>query len=581
MMSMSNGKAASMISRLKKRIQAARGEIAPDLVLKGGRVISLFTSEILDFDVAIYDGHIVGLGSYEGPHVIDLQGKFVCPGFVDGHIHIESSMLSPPEFAKAVIPMGTTAVVADPHEIANVMGKAGIRYILESSKGLPMDIYVMLPSCVPATELETSGARLSIEDLAEFAEEPRVLGLGEMMNYPGVVKGVEAAVEKLAAFTERIKDGHAPLLLGKDLNAYVGTGIGSDHECTQAEEAREKLRLGMHIMIREGTQAKNLTTLLPIVSQATAPQCSLVTDDLHPHDLLKNGHLNHVLNVAIENGLDPILAIGMVTLNTARYFGLKNVGAIAPGFRADIVILSSLEPVKVDMVFKEGKKVFAEQQLTSRFPEGVAADKTSMRIKPYGPDAFVIPQEGRTVRVMEMIPGQILTGSSHALAAVDGGGVISDPGQDIVKVVVVERHRASGNIGKGLVRGFGLKQGALASSVAHDSHNIVCVGCADQDIFVAVKGIENMGGGLAAAKDGEILARLPLPIGGLMSDRPLGEVARGWDEMRRVAKALGCTLDEPFMAMSFLALPVIPELRITDTGLVDVRRFEHVPLFMP
>jgi adenine deaminase len=570
-----------MIFQLRKRIQAARGEIAPDLVLKGGRVIDLFSCEIVDTDVAIYDGVIVGLGDYNGPRMIDVREHYVCPGFIDGHFHIESSMLTPPELSKAVIPKGTTAIAADPHEIANVLGKQGIRYILDSSQGLPVDIYVMLPSCVPSTDLETSGAKLSAVDLVGFKDEPRVLGLAEMMNYPGVVCGAEPVLEKIDAFSDSVKDGHAPLVSGKDLNAYIGAGIRSDHECTLLEEAKEKLRLGMHIMIREGTQAKNLKSLLPIVSPATVRQCLLVTDDLHPHDLLNKGHMNHVLDLAIEQGLDPILAILMATLNTAQYFGLKDLGAIAPGHRADVVILSSLRPVKVEIVFKGGKKVCEQGQLNYECPQGGCADNLGpMHIKPYEPDAFVIPQQGNRVRVIGLISGQIPTNSLTAVAPVKDGVVVSDPEQDLIKVAVVERHRASGNIGMGLIQGSGLKQGALASSVAHDSHNIICVGCTDHDIHTAIKAVETMKGGLAAAKDGKVLAQLPLPIAGLMSDRPLYEVASKWEEIRTVAWDMGCKLEEPFMALSFLTLPVIPELKITDRGLVDVKLFEHVPLFI-
>jgi adenine deaminase len=571
-----------MKSKLSKRIQAARGDIPPDLVLKGGRVINVFSCEILETDVAIYDGYVVGLGNYDGPRVMHVKEQFVCPGFIDGHIHIESSLLSPPELSKVMVALGTTGIVADPHEIANVMGKAGIRYILESSNGLPVDVYVMLPSCVPATELETSGATLSCKDLLDFKDEPRVLGLGEIMNYPGVVGGASPVLEKIAAFSGSVKDGHAPLLSGKDLNAYIGAGIRSDHESTGFEEAREKLRLGMHVMIREGTQAKNLKSLLPIVSPATVRQCLLVTDDLHPHDLLEKGHLNHVLDLAIEQGLDPVMAILMVTLNTARYFGLKELGAIAPGYQADVLILSSLHPLKVERVIKRGRQILEQGRLTFDFPPAFRANQVSpMHVKPYGPDAFVIREHGNHIRVIGLIPGEILTRSATAPAPVKDGRVVSDTERDLVKVAVVERHQATGNIGLGFVQGLGLKEGALASSVAHDSHNILCVGCTDQDIYAAAKCVETMKGGLAAAKDGNVIARLPLPIAGLMSNRPLNEVARGWKEMRKVAMDLGCTLPEPFMALSFLALPVIPELRITDKGLVDTSRFEHVSLFIP
>jgi len=568
-----------MIQRLKQRIEAARGDIPADLVLKGGEVINLFSCEILHTDVAVHDGMIVGLGEYEGLQNIDVQGRYVCPGFMDGHFHIESSMLSPEELARAVLPRGTTAIVADPHEIANVMGKEGIRYILKSSEDLPLDIYMMLPSCVPATDLETSGARLSAQELLAFKGQPRVLGLGEMMNYPGVIHGVDSVLEKIAAFNHSTKDGHAPLVSGKELNAYIAADIRSDHECTVLEEAKEKLRLGMFIMIREGTQAKNLKTLLPLVSPATVRRCMLVTDDLHPHDLLEKGHLNHLLDLAVAQGIDPILAIQMVTLNPARYFGFKDLGAIAPGYRADMVVLSSLQPVGIDMVLKGGEIVFQEGQVKpGRARQDAANHFTSMRIYPYGPDTFAVRQMGSHMRVIRLIRDQIVT-MCEVVGVPNTGLVISDPEQDLLKVAVVERHHATGNVGIGFVKGFGLKQGALASSVAHDSHNIVCVGCNDQDMYVAVKDIETMGGGLAAANHGQVVAHLPLPIGGLMSDRPLHEVARGWEKMREVANHLGSRTEQPFMALSFLALPVIPELKITDRGLVDVNRFEHVPLF--
>jgi adenine deaminase len=574
-------KRPSMSDVLKNRIRAARGEIAPDLILKGGKVINVFTREVLETDVAIYDGVVVGTGSYGGGKCLDARGQYICPGFIDGHFHIESTMLSAPELAKAVLPHGTTAIVADPHEIANVMGRRGINYIIESSQGLPVDFYIMLPSCVPATHLETSGAELSLEDLMVLKGQNRVLGLAEMMNYPGVITGAAAVLEKIAAFSDMTKDGHAPLLSGKDLNAYITAGLRSDHECTQLSEAREKIRLGMHIMIREGTLAKNLRTLLPIVSATTAGRCSLVTDDLHPHDLLHKGHLNHLIDLATGEGIDPLLAIIMVTLSTARFFGLRNLGAVAPGYQADILILSSLRPVAVKTVIKNGLIIYDRGHLAAEFPKPSLMNYLSpMNIRAYGPNSFAIPKEGEFIRVIGLIPDQIITEGSIRKAPVEGGVVVPDTEQDLIKIAVVERHHGTGNIGLGMVQGFGLKHGALASSVAHDSHNIISVGCNDRDIFGAVKAVEEMGGGLAAVKNGEVLSRLPLPIAGLMSDEPLGKVAHGWEELTEAARNIGCSLEEPFMALSFLALPVIPELKITDRGLVDVKEFRHVPLFV-
>jgi adenine deaminase len=570
-----------MLEQLKNRIRAARGEIAPDLIVKGGRIINVFTREILERDVAIHDGVIVGLGAYEGPRTLDAKGQYICPGFIDGHCHVESTMLSLTELAKAVLPHGTTAIIADPHEIANVLGKNGIRYVIESSKGLPVEFYIMLPSCVPATPLETSGAALSCEDLMTFRDESRILGLAEMMNYPGVMSGANDVLEKIAAFSDTIKDGHAPLLTGKDLNAYMTAGLRSDHECTEIGEAREKLRLGMHLMLREGTLAKNLRTLLPLISPATAGQCSLVTDDLHPHDLLRYGHLNRLVDIVTGEGIDPILAISMITLNTARYFGVTHCGAVAPGYQADILILSSLQPVKVKTVIKNGRIVFDNGYIPMEAPKPSLMEYLSpMHIKPYGPDSFTISRQGEYIRVIGLVPHQLLTESRVMKAPKKNGVVVSDIRQDVLKITVVERHHETGNIGLGMVQGFGLKKGALASSVAHDSHNIISVGCNESDIYGAVKAVEKMGGGLAAMKDGKVLAALPLPIAGLMSDLPLKDVAQGWEEMRKAARNLGCKLLEPYMVLSFLALPVIPELKITDRGLVDVTKFTHVPLFV-
>ncbi|MFA5180254.1 MAG: adenine deaminase [Syntrophales bacterium] len=568
------------VKRLTARIKAAKGEISPDLILKNGLVADVFSGEFIRTDVAICDGIIVGLGGYDGPHIVDASKYHIAPGFMDGHFHIESSMLSPRELAKAVLPHGTTAIIADPHEITNVLGTRGLRYILEETEGLPLDFYLMVPSCVPATHLETSGASLETEDLAGFKEEKRVLGLAEMMNFPGVTCCDPGVLNKIAAYCDRIKDGHAPLLTGKALNAYISAGIRSDHECTRLAEAKEKLCKGMQIMIREGTQAKNLAALLPLVNAMTLRQCSLVTDDLHPHDIMRQGHLDGVMSLAVAQGLDPLWAIAMVTINTARYFGLRDYGAVAPGYRADLVLLSSLNPVQIEAVFKNGRQVVDQGKVITNIPPSVVpADVTSMHVKPYEVNAFAIPASGRRVRVIDLIPDQILTGAAILEASVRDGLVIQDTRGDVLKIAVIERHRGTGNIALGLVRGFQLKKGALATSVAHDSHNIICVGCSDGDMFAAAREVEAMKGGLAIACDGKITARLPLPIAGLMSDRPLEEIGRGWEDIRYEAQQMGCQLREPFMHLSFLALPVIPDLKMTDRGLVDVNKFGFVPLF--
>ncbi len=566
-------------ARLRNLIRVAQGEKAPDLVLKGGRVLNVFTGEILRADVAVHGGIIAGVGRYDGPEVIDAREGWITPGFMDGHMHLESTLLSPAQLAKAVLPRGTTAIMADPHEIANVLGAEGIRYMLEAGRGLLVDIYFLLPSCVPATDLETSGASLSAPDLKRFRREKRVLGLAEMMNYPGVLNGSDPVLEKLIAFRHGVRDGHAPLLSGKDLNAYIAAGPRSDHECTMRAEAREKLRLGMHIMIREGTLAKNLRELLPLVTPRNSRRFSLVTDDLHPHDLMKKGHLDHLIDMAVAEGMAPGEAIRMVTCNTAQYFGLRDVGAVAPGYRADLLVLRSLTPVRVRSVIKGGRQVFHEGTVIGAEASGAECARIgAMNVRPFDREALAVPHEGAPIRVIGLIPGQVLTRQLVLEPVVRGNAVVSDVRRDILKLAVVERHRGTGRIGLGFVQGFGLKAGALASSVAHDSHNIIAVGCTDGDLFTAMKAVEGMNGGLAAVRGGRVLAGLPLPIAGLMSDRPIAEVAAGWEKMRRVARDLGSAPDEPFMVLSFLALPVIPELKLTDRGLVDVNRFEHVPL---
>ncbi len=566
---------------LKSIIEASRGAVKPDLVLKEGNVINVFTGGTDIADVAIHSGVIAGLGSYDGRVNIDAKNRFIIPGLIDGHIHIESTLLTPSEFACAAIPCGTTAVVADPHEIANVMGAEGIRYMLDASKNLPVEIYYMAPSCVPATSFETAGAVLDAAALKKFIKHPRVLGLGEVMNYPGVIAGDDGILDKIIAFSGRNIDGHAPLVSGMDLNAYAVTGISSDHECSSMKEALEQVSAGLQLMIREGTQAKNMRDLIGFVTPFNNSRCSLVTDDLHPHDLLRKGHMNNLVDLAIELGLDPVTAIKMASFNTARHFGLRHLGAIAPGYQADVAILSSLKPLRVEKVIKAGKVVFENGSIVEAIVDAaVSIGLKRMHVAPYCEDAFLVKDVGKKIRVIGIIPEQVLTRSLVMEPHVRDGLIVPDVKADILKVAVIERHRASGNIGVGFVHGLGIEAGAIASSVAHDSHNIIAAGTNDDDIFRAAKEVEKLKGGLVAVKGGKVLAALALPVAGLMSDRPLGEVAASWEKLRSVAKDMGSLHREPFMALSFLALPVIPELKLTDRGLFDVTVFNPVDLYV-
>ncbi|MBP1741898.1 MAG: adenine deaminase [Deltaproteobacteria bacterium] len=570
------------IELLQQRIRAARGQIPAELVLKRGKVVNVFSGEILEKDVAIHQGRIVGIGEgYAGRQEVDAQGRFIVPGLIDGHMHVESTMLLPSRLAASLLVHGTTAIVSDPHEIANVMGLEGIRFLLKESEGLPFDLFFMAPSCVPATSLETSGASLEQEELLSLREEPRILGLAEVMNYPGVLDGDEKVLAKLRLFGARMIDGHAPSLLGRDLQAYCSGGIRSDHETSDFKEAEEKLRAGMMIMMREGTSAKNLEALVPLVKQKNSRRFCLVTDDLHPEDLLAKGHLDHVLRKAVRLGVEPLTAIQMVSLHPAEFFRLHDRGAIAPGYRADLVVFEDLERFLPERVYKDGRLVALHGE-TIGFPQNEDKDLPArpILIPSLSAETFRIRKEGSRARVIELIPGQILTRERIVEARSANGWVVSDIRNDVLKLVVLERHRGTGRIGRGLVRGFGLQRGALASSVAHDSHNLIAVGVEDLDLFAAIEEVRRMGGGLVAAEGGSILAKAALGIGGLMSKEPLETLSTQIKTLSLAAKSLGCTLAKPFMALSFLSLAVIPELKLTDRGLVDVRLFAEVPLFV-
>ncbi len=552
-----------------------------DLLIKNGRVVDVFSGEIEKKDVAVFGGVIVGFADYRAREIIDVKGDFLCPGLIDGHVHIESSMVTIPEFARAVLPNGTTSVVIDPHEIANVLGREGIRFMAKSAKGVPLNVFIMIPSCVPATHMETSGATLKAADLGPLLKEPWAIGLAEMMNFPGVIFRDPEVLKKIEIAKGKRIDGHAPMLSGKGLYAYLTAGIRSDHECTTGKEAKEKLKNGMWIMIREGTTARNLRSLIPLVHPKNSRRFFFVTDDRHPKELLEEGHIDSMVRQAVQWGLDPILAIQMATLNAAEYFRLDDLGAIAPGYRADIISFDHLGRFQIKKVFKDGKLISENGKML--FPP-IHKRKSSnvngsVRIKSLKKDALLLRSDQSLAKIIQLIPDQIVTKKVMKRVFLKDGVAHPNVKEDILKIAVVERHKATGNIGIGFVQGFGLKTGAIGSSVAHDSHNIVLVGTNDADMLKAVEVIHAMRGGLVAVLEGKVLASLSLPIAGLMSEASVAQVDLQLAALLRAAKNLGCKIPDPFMTLSFLSLPVIPELKITDRGLVDVNRFKFVPLF--
>ena len=564
----------------EKLIKTARGLEKADLVIKNANVINVLSEEIHKCDIAISDGIIAGIGEgYEGKKEININGAYVSPAFIDGHVHLESSMMLPHEFAKAVVPCGTTTVIIDPHEISNVLGLHGISYMHEAVKNLPLDVYTMLPSCVPATPYETSGFDLNSYDLALLIDSPWVLGIAEMMNYSGLLnldKNVLAKLDLAKSKGKRI-DGHAPFLSGKDLCAYAASGVKSDHECTNPEEATEKIRLGMYIMIREGTAAKDLDALIPVLKEKNTRKCMFVTDDRHPKDL--RVHINDMVRRAVDAGVDVIKAVQIGSLNTAEYFGLKNQGAVAPGYKADLLILPDLKTFKPDLVIKDGKVVAENGKLLKDFAKFEKPSvRSSINVRWIEEKDFEIKGTSEFVNTIEIIPHQLVTKSSVCKAKFENGKLNSNTETDTLKILVMERHRATGNIGKGFVKGFNLKSGAIASTVAHDSHNMIIVGTNDFDMYTAAVELVKMQGGKVVVNNGKVIAKLPLPIAGLISDKDFDYVVKHCDELNEAVKELGCTLDDAFMTMSFLSLPVIPELKITDKGLFSTKKWDFVKI---
>ena len=558
---------------LKGLIEVARGDAPADLVLANARIVNTFTGEIEESSVAVHQGRIAGVGDYtDARRVVDLGGKYLAPGFIDGHFHLESAYLHVDQFARAVVPRGTLAAVTDLHEVTNVLGLDGMRYIMDCARRVPVDLFFMAPSCVPATDMETSGATLGPEDIKKALRWKGVLGLGEIMNFPGVISGDDHVLEKVQAAHGRPKDGHAPRVRGKALNAYLSPIIGSDHESTEYEEGLEKLRRGMRLMIREGSAEKNLEELLPLVNHGNYHRCMLVVDDRNALDILKEGDVDAVVRKAIRLGLDPVRAIQMASLNVAEYFRLEGLGGIAPGYLANMMTLRDLESLDIEQVYYRGRLVAENGQalFQASLPPNESMTRT-VRVKPFAVEGLALKSKAtETYPVIEIIPGQIVTRRVDERPSRSNGSIVADAGRDLLKLVVMERHHATGNVGVGLVKGFGLKRGALATSVAHDSHNIVVVGVDDGDIFAAIKEVERNQGGLAVAADGMAQASLPLPIAGLLSPEPLETVAAKIEELEGLARELGCSVHSPFSVLSFLALPVIPELKLTDMGLVDV-----------
>jgi adenine deaminase len=574
------------MEHLPRLFAVARGDEPADLVLAGGRVVNVFTGEIEEgVDVAIADGWIAGVGAgYAGKERVELDGSYLAPGLIDAHVHIESSLCVPAQFAAAVLPHGVTGVVADPHEIANVAGVAGVRFMADASRRLPLEVTIMAPSCVPATNMATSGGTIDPEHLRQLRATGVAHGLGEVMNFPGVTSGDATVLEKLAAMARRPVDGHCPGVSGKTLNAYAAAGIGSDHECVLPDEAREKLARGMYLLIREATNARNLDALLPVITSANARRVCFCTDDRTPVELLERGSVDEMVRRAIAFGIEPVEAIRMATLSPAEWFGLRHAGAIGPGRAANLLVFDDLRKPEARMVFSRGTLVARDGALTSSFESSAASLPEAASLGRCDIDwdrvRWDLPARGPRVRVIGSMPDQLVTESRVQDAKLSMGLAVSDVSRDLLKIMVIERHRGTGNVGTGFIHGFGFRRGAIAGTVAHDHHNLVCIGADDLSMQSAARAAGSTGGGLAIAVGERVVARLALPVGGLMSDRPVREVAHGYAAVVKAARELGSAYADPFMAMSFMALEVIPSLKLTDQGLVDVEQFKIVDLFV-
>jgi adenine deaminase len=564
----------------KRLIDIAAGRESADTVLKNCKIISVFTNEIIEGDIAIADGKIAGVGSYSGTEEVDVEGKYVSPSFIDGHVHIESSMVSPYQFSKQIVPRGTTAIVADPHEIANVSGIAGIEYILDATESLPLDAYVMLPSCVPATDNETSGAVLKAEDLKKLIDHPRVLGLGELMDFVGVVNGNPDIIDKLEMAQGKIVDGHGPLIEDRELNAYVAAGVKTEHECSTLEEMKERLRRGMYIQIREGTAARNLGELILGVDKDNIRRCIFCTDDKHPEDLLNRGHIDNNVRLAIKSGIEPIDAIKMASLNPAECYGLDDRGAIAPGYRADLVVFSDLEDIKIEKVYKNGVLSAENGKLIGEYEEHVDERTLSrVNIDDYSEDKVDLKLKSGNVNVIKLIDHSLVTSLVERKVAVKDGSFVYNKDEDISKLVLVERHTGRSTTFVALLEGYGIENGAIGTTIAHDSHNIIVVGDNDRDIVKCINHIKSMGGGIAISSGGEIKGCLELKVGGLMSTEDIESVNEKLEAMMKVAREHKVSEGvDPFMTLSFLALPVIPDVKITDKGLFDVVKFKFIDI---
>lgn len=559
-------------------ITKAKGVIDVELVLKNINIVNVFSGEIIKGNVAIDNGKIIGIGEYNGKEEIDLEGKYLAPGFIDSHVHIESSMSSPSQFAKVIVPRGVTTIIADPHEIGNVKGIDGIKYIIEDSKNVPLDVHIMLPSCVPSTSFENAGAILKADDLKELLEEETVIGLGEMMNYPGVIFLDDDVLNKLALFKDKVIDGHGPMIRGKELNAYVISGIKTEHECSTIDEVLDRLRVGMYILIREGSAAKDLKNIIKVVNKDNLRRFLFCTDDKHPEDLINEGTIDFNIKLAIKEGIDPIDAIKMATINSAECYGLKNKGAIAPGYIADLVVIDNLEDFNILKVFKSGKLVGEHNK--ALFEPNIHLPKNmmdSVNIKEIGLEDIQIPMTNNKANIIGVMEGSLVTEAViKEVNILDGYFHFSNDG--IQKLIVAERHLRKGNIGVGLIENFKLKNGSIGSTIGHDSHNIIVIGDNDGDMLTAIEELKEIGGGLTIVKDGKVLKSLPLEIGGIMTSRPVEETNSILKEMIELSyEELNVNKNiDPFMTLAFMALPVIPKLKLTDMGLFDVEKFDFV-----